>query len=129
MAGLPQVLRWYAYWQEVVPGSPLEAWRVRRCSLHFFLEDGTLEVREGEDVVIVILIGITKESISLVAQRARMITLIRIHRRWWSRAWTTAAWIRERFCIARGRRGLVAALTRVKVPTRSIGACTCSFHD
>jgi len=42
----PQVLRWYAYWQEVVPGSPVEAWRVRNCNLHFFLEDGSLEVVE-----------------------------------------------------------------------------------
>lgn len=41
-----QVLRFFMHWREEVADSPLEAWRVRRCALHFFLEDGSCELVE-----------------------------------------------------------------------------------
>lgn len=36
----PQVLRYFAFFREPVPDSPLESWRVRKVQLLYYLEDG-----------------------------------------------------------------------------------------
>ena len=41
-----QVLRFFGYFEEEVPYSPQEAWRVRRVVVLHFLEDGTTQVVE-----------------------------------------------------------------------------------
>lgn len=41
-----QVLRFFGWFREAVPDSPLEAWRVRRVHLLVYLEDGTMQVTE-----------------------------------------------------------------------------------
>ena len=41
-----QVLRFYAYFLERVQHSPVEETRVRRCQVHIFLEDDSIEVIE-----------------------------------------------------------------------------------
>lgn len=40
------VLRFWGYFVDPVPGSTDEPWRLRKCALCFFLEDGTLSVVE-----------------------------------------------------------------------------------
>eukprot|EP00192_Tetraselmis_astigmatica_P007562 CAMPEP_0117683132 /NCGR_PEP_ID=MMETSP0804-20121206/20178_1 /TAXON_ID=1074897 /ORGANISM="Tetraselmis astigmatica, Strain CCMP880" /LENGTH=777 /DNA_ID=CAMNT_0005493587 /DNA_START=388 /DNA_END=2721 /DNA_ORIENTATION=- len=44
-----KVLRFYAYFQESVPESPLEHSRVRKCTVLFYLEDGTLQILEQRE--------------------------------------------------------------------------------
>lgn len=41
-----QVLRFYAYFQEAVHENPKENFRVRKCAICFYLEDGTMLVSE-----------------------------------------------------------------------------------
>eukprot|EP00743_Colponemidia_sp_Colp-15_P000675 GILK01000751.1.p1 GENE.GILK01000751.1~~GILK01000751.1.p1 ORF type:complete len:637 (+),score=106.16 GILK01000751.1:110-2020(+) len=41
-----QVLRFYAFFNEPVVESPYENFRVRKCVLHYYLEDGTLHISE-----------------------------------------------------------------------------------
>jgi len=41
-----QILRFYTYFQEPVHESPNENFRVRACTLYFFLEDGTIQISE-----------------------------------------------------------------------------------
>ena len=44
-----QILRYTAYWQEAVPESPVETWRVRRCILLYYLEDGSVQLVEPRE--------------------------------------------------------------------------------
>ncbi|GBF93662.1 hypothetical protein Rsub_06765 [Raphidocelis subcapitata] len=44
-----RVLRYSAWFREELPGSLTEPWRVRRCRIHFYLEDGSLEVVEPRE--------------------------------------------------------------------------------
>lgn len=44
-----QVLRFCAFFQERVPDSPEERWRVRRCHLLHYLEDGSTQVEEPHE--------------------------------------------------------------------------------
>lgn len=44
-----QTLRFSAFFEETVPNSPAEAWRVRRCHVLHFLGDGTTQVVEPKD--------------------------------------------------------------------------------
>jgi len=44
-----QVLRFFAYFTETVPESPLEQSRVRQCTIYFYLEDGTLHIGEKKE--------------------------------------------------------------------------------
>lgn len=41
-----QVLRFFAYFQEPVHESAMENVRVRQCIIHFYLEDGTMDISE-----------------------------------------------------------------------------------
>jgi len=41
-----QVLRFHAYFQEPVHENPIENFRVRRCTILFYLEDGTMQIVE-----------------------------------------------------------------------------------
>ncbi|EEQ99578.1 conserved hypothetical protein, partial [Perkinsus marinus ATCC 50983] len=41
-----QVLRYYAYFQEPVVESPVENFRVRKCTILYYLEDGSLHILE-----------------------------------------------------------------------------------
>ncbi|CAL8469429.1 g8970 [Coccomyxa elongata] len=41
-----KVLRWFAYFEEVVPESAEEQYRIRRVTILYYLEDDTLEVTE-----------------------------------------------------------------------------------
>jgi len=41
-----QVLRYYAFFKEAVTESPSEEWRLRKCTIMYYLEDGTLQVSE-----------------------------------------------------------------------------------
>lgn len=43
---LPQVLRYFGWFGEPVPDSPMEAWRVRKVCLLVYLEDDTMQVTE-----------------------------------------------------------------------------------
>ncbi|XXQ35276.1 DM10 domain-containing protein [Plasmodiophora brassicae] len=45
-----RVLRLYAYYKEAVNESAVETWRVRRCTILYYLEDGTLQVNEVDEV-------------------------------------------------------------------------------
>lgn len=40
------MLRWFAYFEEVVPESAEEQYRIRRFTILYYLEDDTLEVTE-----------------------------------------------------------------------------------
>ena len=42
----PQVLRFYAYFKEGVVERPDETWRLRKCTMYYYLEDDTLQVSE-----------------------------------------------------------------------------------
>ncbi len=42
----PQVLRFYAYFQEAVHEKREEKYRIRRCTIYFYLEDDTIQVNE-----------------------------------------------------------------------------------
>ncbi len=46
---LTQVLRFYAYFKEGVDDSPEENYRVRRCQILLYLEDGSLSVVEPKE--------------------------------------------------------------------------------
>lgn len=41
-----QVLRFFAYFQEPVHENPNENYRVRHCTIYFYLEDGTMQINE-----------------------------------------------------------------------------------
>ncbi|KAF4676543.1 EF-hand domain (C-terminal) containing [Perkinsus olseni] len=41
-----QVLRYYAYFQEPVVESPIENFRIRKCTIFYYLEDGSLQISE-----------------------------------------------------------------------------------
>ncbi|KAF4677744.1 EF-hand domain (C-terminal) containing [Perkinsus chesapeaki] len=41
-----QVLRYYAYFQEPVVESPTENFRIRKCTILYYLEDGSLQISE-----------------------------------------------------------------------------------
>lgn len=41
-----QVLRYYAFFKEAVTESPSEEWHLRKCTIMYYLEDGTLQVSE-----------------------------------------------------------------------------------
>ncbi|KAF4731474.1 EF-hand domain (C-terminal) containing, partial [Perkinsus olseni] len=41
-----QVLRYYAYFQEPVVESPMENFRIRKCTIFYYLEDGSLQISE-----------------------------------------------------------------------------------
>lgn len=43
----PQVLRYFGWFGEPVPDSPLESWRVRRVQVLLYLEDETMQVTES----------------------------------------------------------------------------------
>ena len=45
-----QVLRFYAYFQEAVHERAEEQFRVRRCTIYFYLEDDTIQVNESQQV-------------------------------------------------------------------------------
>ena len=47
---LPQVLRFHAYFQEAVHERAEEQFRVRRCTIYFYLEDDTIQVNESQQV-------------------------------------------------------------------------------
>ena len=44
-----QVLRFCAFFQERVPDSPEERWRVRKCQVLHYLEDGSTQVEEPHE--------------------------------------------------------------------------------
>ena len=44
-----QVLRYFGWFGEPVPDSPLEAWRVRKVCVLVYLEDGTMQVTEPQE--------------------------------------------------------------------------------
>lgn len=44
-----KVLRYFAYFKESVPDSPVEDWRVRKCAICYHLSDGSLEVIEPRE--------------------------------------------------------------------------------
>jgi len=41
-----KVLRYYAYFREAVPESSVESFRIRRCAILYYLENGTVEITE-----------------------------------------------------------------------------------
>jgi hypothetical protein len=41
-----QVLRFYSYFQESVVESPQENFRIRHCTIYYYLSDGTIHVNE-----------------------------------------------------------------------------------
>lgn len=43
----PQVLRFHAYFQEAVHEKREEQYRIRRCTVYFYLEDDTIQVNES----------------------------------------------------------------------------------
>ena len=45
-----KVLRFYAYFTETVPESPLETERVRRMTIYFYLEDDSIHIAEQSSV-------------------------------------------------------------------------------
>ena len=47
---LMQVLRFHAYFQESVHERAEEQFRVRRCTIYFYLEDDTIQVNESQQV-------------------------------------------------------------------------------
>jgi EF-hand domain-containing protein 1 len=44
-----QVLRFRAYFQEPVADSPAEHWRLRKCEILHYLEDGSTQIEEPRE--------------------------------------------------------------------------------
>ncbi|KAK9800757.1 hypothetical protein WJX73_007791 [Symbiochloris irregularis] len=44
-----QVLRWFGYYKESIPNSPVENFRVRRVVIHYYLDNDTLDVVEPRE--------------------------------------------------------------------------------
>jgi hypothetical protein len=44
-----QVLRFSAFFQEPVPDSPEERWRIRKCQILHYLEDGSTQIDEPHE--------------------------------------------------------------------------------
>lgn len=42
----PQVLKFTGYFQEVVHEMPAEEYRIRKCTVYFYLEDDSIQVIE-----------------------------------------------------------------------------------
>lgn len=43
------MLRWFGYYKESIPNSPVENFRVRRVVIHYYLDNDTLDVVEPKE--------------------------------------------------------------------------------
>ena len=44
--GHPQVLQFTSYFREAIQGDPSEAFRIRRCTINYYLDDDTMQLTE-----------------------------------------------------------------------------------